>query len=251
MALCMLILVFIQDELSYDSFHSKADRIYRIAQVEVHNDQPVPVMRTGGGVAIKCQNDFPEAVEKATRLWYVTSQGEIWTIIGDKRYKEKRVFVVDANFFDVFSFKFLQGDRNTAMKNPNSVVITAETARKYFGQEDALGKIIKVDIPGTPDLKVTGVLEQIPGNSHMHFDILVSLTTIVNERNKDFFEAMYSNQFYTYLLLKENYPVSQLESRLPAFQEKHLNDDQKKIEISISMPRTILIRRSSPRIQAV
>jgi putative ABC transport system permease protein len=228
MALCILIFVFIQDELSYDSFHTRADRIYRVAQVEIHNNQPVTVMRTGGGVAIKCQNDFPEAVEKATRLWYVTAQGEIWTIIGDKRYKEKKVFVADADFFDVFSFKFLQGDRNTAVKNPNSVVITAEIAQKYFGREDALGKIIKVDIPGTPDLKVTGVLAKIPGNSHMHFDLLISLSTIVNERNKAFFEAMFNNQFYTYLLLNENYPVSQLESRLPEFRDKHLNDDQKK-----------------------
>lgn len=228
MALCILILVFIQDELSYDSFHENADRVYRIAQVEEHNNELVPYMRIGGGVAIKCKNDFPEAVEKATRLWFVTSQGEIWTIIGDKRYKEKKIFVADAEFFDVLTFEFLKGNRKTAVKNPNSVVITEEVAKKYFGNEEALGKVIKIDIPGTPDLKVTGILENIPGNSHVHFDLLVSLSTLQNEQNRAFFEAMFSNQFYTYLLLKKNYPASNLEKRLVEFRDKHLNDEQKK-----------------------
>lgn len=114
------------------------------------------------------------------------------------------------------------------MKSPNSVVITEETAKKYFGNEEALGKVIKIDIPGIPDLKVTGVLENIPGNSHMHFDLLVSLSTLINDQNRAFFETMFSNQFYTYLLLKENYPASNLEKRLPEFREKHLNDEQKK-----------------------
>jgi putative ABC transport system permease protein len=228
MAVCILILLFIQDELSYDTFHQNANRIYRIAQVEEQNNEQVPIVCIGGGVTIKCKNDFPEAIEKATRLWFVTSRRETWTIIGDKRYKEKKIFAADTDFFDVFSFKFLKGNRNTAVKNPNSVVITEEIAKKYFGNKEALGNIIKVDFFGTPDLKVTGVLENIPGNSHMHFDMLVSLSTFVNERNQAFFETMFSNQFYSYILLKENYQVGNLEKRLPEFREKHLTDEQKK-----------------------
>jgi len=219
MTLCMLILLFIQDELSYDGFFKNADRIYRIYQIEDHmkDEEPKPYMKIGGGVAIKLLSDFPEIIEKVTRLWYVTFQGEIWTIIGDKRYKEKKVFVADSEFFDVFDFEFIVGDRNTALKDPNAVVITQATAKKYFGTEDALGKVIKVDLPNTSDLKVSGVIKDIPKNSHMHWELLVSLQTLVNERNQAFFEAMYSNQFYTYILFKKKDSAKDLDSKLPDF----------------------------------
>jgi putative ABC transport system permease protein len=231
MALCMLILLFIQDELSYDGFFKDADRIYRIYQIEDHmkDEEPKPYMRIGGGVAIKLKSDFPETIDKVTRLWYVTSQGEIWTIIGDKRYKEKKVFVADSEFFNVFDFDFIAGDRKTALNNPNAVVITQAIAEKYFGDKDALGKAIKVDIPGTSDLKVTGIIKDIPKNSHMHWELLVSLPTLVNERNQRFFEAMYSNQFYTYILFKNKNHVKDLESKLPDFRNRHLNEEDKKV----------------------
>ena len=172
-AMCILILVYVQDELSYDSFHEKADRIYRIAQLEDHDGDLMHYMRIGPGITEKMKVDFPDAVEKSIRLLPV---GEVWTKFDDKLFREDRVYVADETFFDIFSFEFISGDKETALKEPNSIVINKTTAEKYFGSEEALGKMVQVDIRGVPLLKVTGVVYDAPVNSHFHPDSLVSGT---------------------------------------------------------------------------
>ena len=180
MALCLLILVYVQDELSYDGFHEKADRIYRMAQTEDHNGDLTNVMRIAPGATARLEIDFPEAIEKTVRIF---PAGEVWTKLEDRLFREDKVYVVDDPFFDIFTFDFIFGNPETALKEPNSIVLNRTAAEKYFGEIDALGKMIEVDMPGAPLLKVTAVVEDMPGNSHFHPDFLVSLSTIRNEQN--------------------------------------------------------------------
>ena len=226
MALCLLILVYVQDELSYDGFHEKADRIYRIAQTEDHNGDLTNVMRIAPGATARMEIDFPEAVEKTVRIF---PAGEVWTKYEDRLFREDKVYVVDDSFFDIFTFDFISGNPETALKEPNSIVLNRTTAEKYFGKTDAFGKMIEVDMPGAPLLKVTAVVEDMPGNSHFHPDFLVSLSTIRNEQNAPFFDVMQGNVVWSYLLLKEEYSAIDLESNFTGFLDKHLNETQKKL----------------------
>jgi len=226
MALCLLILVFVQDELSYDGFHEKADRIYRIAQTEDHNGDLTNVMRIAPGATARLEIDFPEAIEKTVRIF---PAGEVWTKYEDRLFREDKVYVVDDPFFDIFTFDFISGNPETALKEPNSIVLNRTTAEKYFGETAVLGKMIEVDMPGAPLLKVTAVVEDMPGNSHFHPDFLVSLSTIRNEQNAPFFDRMQGNVVWSYLLLKEGYSAIELESNFTGFLDKHLNETQKKL----------------------
>jgi len=221
MALCLLILVYVQDELSYDGFHEKADRIYRIAQVEDHDGQILHYMRIGAGINSRLETDFPEAIEKTVRL---LPTGEVWTKFDDKLYREERIYVADETFFDIFSFEFLDGDPENALKEPNSIVLNRTTAEKYFGSINCLGKMVRVDIPGVPLIEVKGVVGDMPVNSHFHPDALVSFSTIVNEQNEQFFNQVFGNTVWSYILLKDDYPIANLESRLPEFLNKHLDE---------------------------
>ena len=225
-ALCVLILVYVQDELSYDNFHENGDRIYRIVELEDHDGDLLTYMRIGPGVTEKLKVDFPDSVENTVRL---LPADDVWTKFEDKLFQEDRVYVADETFFHIFSFNFISGDQETALKEPNSIVLNKTTAEKYFGSTEAVGKMVQVDIPGSPLLKVTAVVEDMPSNSHFHPDLLVSLSTIRNEQNQAFFDdLMYGNVVWSYILFKEGYPAEKLESQLPAFLEKHLNEAQKK-----------------------
>ncbi len=245
MALCILILVYVQDELSYDNFHEKGDRIYRIAELENHDGELLHYMRIGPGVTEKLKVDFPDAVENTVRL---LPAGDVWTKFDDKLFREDRVYLVDETFFDIFSFDFINGEQKVALKEPNSIVLNKTTAEKYFGITEVVGKMVQVDMPGIPLLKVTAVIEDMPSNSHFHPALLVSLSTIRNEQNQAFFdELMYGNVVWSYILLKEDYPVEELESQLPAFLEKHLNEAQKKrvMEFYLQPLRDIHLRSST------
>lgn len=226
MALCLLILVYVQDELSYDGFHEKADRICRIAQTEDHNGDLTNVMRIAPGATERLEIDFPEAIEKTVRIF---PAGEVWTKYEDRLYREDKVYVVDDSFFYIFTFDFISGNPETALREPNSIVLNRTTTEKYFGKTDALGKMIEVDMPGAPLLKVTAVVEDMPGNSHFHPDFLVSLSTIRNEQNAPLFDRMDGNVVWSYLLLKEGYSAIELENNFPGFLDKHLNETQKKL----------------------
>ncbi|MFC1556197.1 ABC transporter permease [candidate division KSB1 bacterium] len=161
MACCMIIIIFVQNDLTYDSFHSKADRIFRLQSNLVV--QPGPL-------APYLKENFPE-VENAVRLARRTR-----TIrYEEKVFEENRLYSVDPNFFDMFDFPLIKGNPETALNRPYTVVVTEETAVRYFGTEDALGKTLRYD--DTCDLTVTGVMKDIPDNSNITFDLLLSNLT--------------------------------------------------------------------------
>jgi putative ABC transport system permease protein len=215
----ILISLYIRDEYSFDRMHSKADRIYRIHEIfesdgvgERSASQPFPV-------AEALVNDHESQVLKAVRFFNFQSPTlAVSTIDNKKEFNEPRLFFTDSTFFDVFDFRLLQGGK-TALSNTHSIVITKSTAKKYFADEDPIGKYLKFQ--GNTNLLVTGVIEDVPVNTHFQFDFLVSFETLKEFYNGNFPDGWYWNPCWTYLLLKDQGAARELQASMPAFVHKY------------------------------
>ena len=175
MACSLLIFLFIRDELSYDRFHKDSDNIYRLVQNHVNEDgTQIPDARTPRALATAIQREIPE-VSGITRAFANPDWGADFLIkYRDKKFNEVKIFWVDSTFFDVFTFPFIKGNAKSALNEINSIVITESIAKKYFGNENPMGKTLQVD-QDLGALIVTGVLKDLPSNSHFHFDFAVSI----------------------------------------------------------------------------
>ncbi len=215
----IMITLYIRDELSYDKFHLKSDRIYRIYAKGFIGNTPINQTYTCAPLPQTMMADYPEVIQ-ATRI-----AGK-WSIVvkfQDKAFYEDDILVVDSTFFDVFDFKLTRGDPKTVLVKPNSVVITESTARRYFGEDDPVGKYLTVEEGGENIQNlVTGVAKDPPSNSHFHFDILAALSTFDFSRSTQWM----SNNFKTYLVLKEGTDYKALESKFPAFIKKYIGEDK-------------------------
>ncbi len=212
-ATCLVIVLFVLNELSYDRFHVKADRIYRVTFGGVVEGGELKEAVTMPPVAQALKTDFPE-VEQATRL---RDYGRPRLRYQNNMYKDDPLGFVDSNFFQVFSFPLIKGNPATALVEPNSIVITTAVAKKYFGNEDPMGKMIEF-----PDqhasLKVTGLINEMPTSSHFRYSILGSLASIPDARDPSW---MTSN-FYTYVLLAKGVDYHKINERLPGLFEKYV-----------------------------
>ena len=204
LACCLLIFLFVQDEMSYDRYHEKADRIYRAGFDAVLNNNASSGVVSCGPLAPALVAEFPE-VEAATR---VRNYGFPVFRYGDKVFSEERVFWVDSTFVDVFTVPFILGDAKTALNKPASIVLTQSMANKYFGNENPIGKSLNSD--NRRDYLVTGVVKDVPANSHFHYDFLASIVTY--PINEDVFWV--SNNYYTYFALKEGHSAKALEEKI-------------------------------------
>ena len=220
-ACCLLIMLYIRDELSYDRFHGKADRIYRVISEE----------RQGGGVVRSIRSaevmtptarfmrqDFPE-VEDMVRF---NPPVNAWMVkYGDRRFYERDFYLADSSVFNVFDVPLLAGNPRNALSGNDRVVLSESVARKYFGDEDPMGKIL--DAEGTFHLEVAGVMADLPPNTHLGFDILASfrIQEAFTEQSLDDWGWRRS---YSYVLLREGSDPAALEARLPAFVEKYVGD---------------------------
>jgi putative ABC transport system permease protein len=213
MATCLVIMLFVQYELSYDRFHEKGDRIVRVVfrgEVQGEKMNEAHVMPPTAQTLLA---DYPEVLE-ATRL---RNYGTPRVAYEDKSFREDAFAFVDSNFFQVFTLPFLQGDPRTALLQPNTVVISEAVAQKYFGDEDPIGKVLNFKSFGT-SCKITGVMEPVPANSHFHFDIFASMASLPEAREASWLRS----EFYTYLVLPEGYDYQQLEAKLPQVVEKYM-----------------------------
>ena len=174
MACCLFIFLWVKNELSYDRFHENADRIHRVIAEHFTEGQSYTFPSTPAPLAQSLMDEFPE-VEQALRL---EDYFDIRIAYGHKQFWGNRGFFTDPNFFDVFSFPLVKGDSRTALNSIDSIVITENVARKCFGDEDPLGRILILGSRNPKDYKVTGVLEDIPKNSHLQFDFLLSFSVI-------------------------------------------------------------------------
>jgi putative ABC transport system permease protein len=214
MAACLMIFLWIHDELSYDTYHEKADRIYRLTiDANMGTQMKVPVSPTPAGPALV--EEYPEVLQ-AVRL---TRPNRSPVVVGDKSYFEENVAFADNTIFEVFSFPFLEGDPKTALKTAYSAVITEDTAKKYFGDESPIGQMIKFG--GDREYAIMGVVMNVPVNSHFSFNILRSMETRYVEA-RPLMENWLAVSQYTYVLLAENADPVSLEQKLPAFIDKNM-----------------------------
>jgi putative ABC transport system permease protein len=207
----IFISIWILDELSYDKFHKHADRIYRI---DLQTDNPQT--RTPHPMSYQLVRDMPE-VENAVSLTPVWGEGltRPMRIVkqGEIQYEENGIYAADTTFFDVFSFQLIKGDPKTALKDVGGLVITEEMAEKYFGEEDPIGKMLIINFGSDISFMITGVMENIPHNSHFHFDFLISYNTTKAYHQGEFYEWVDFGH-YNYILLEENASPQMLEAKL-------------------------------------
>ena len=211
-ACCLLILLFVVDELSYDRYHEKSDRIYRAGLFGFISGNEFHGVVTAAPMAQTLVDEYPE-VEAATRA---RNFGFPVFRYEDKVFSEEKVFWVDPSFFDVFTVTFIQGDPKTALDNPVTIVLTRSMAKKYFGEEDPLGKTINAD--QRRDYLVTGVVEDVPKNSHFHYDFLASLSTYPDSQSP----VWVSNNYYTYFVLREGASPEEFEVKLGELVKKYV-----------------------------
>src|SRR4030042_4038076 len=211
----ILIVFWIQAETSYDKFHKNAYNIYRVDYLLYEEgilEQHSASGSTGIGKEIK--NAFPE-VKDYTRFYRTESIVKY----EDKTFKERNILYAQSSFFDLFSFPLVEGKADSGILAINQSVITEETARKYFGNEDPIGKMITLD--GGNDFEIAGIARDVPGNSHLKFDILVSYETLIkNSRYWD--NSWVTERVYSYILLTPGADAKALEAKLPQIPEKFI-----------------------------
>jgi len=212
----ILLFIWIRDELSYDRFHNNADRIYRLGwNVSAPGDDfeaasvPFPA-----GPTLK--EIYPE-IHDFVRLLYTSN---IFNYNDEKIFSEGRGFYADKTLFDIFSFELVRGNPETALSDSYSMVISEKTAQKYFGDDDPIGKTILLN--GNNEYFVTGVLRNVPLNSHLQFDYLLSMTSLSPSVYERLSEEWFDMGFFTYLLINPHLDIEQLKPKLKNFYDEHI-----------------------------
>jgi putative ABC transport system permease protein len=221
-ASCILILLFITNELTYDRHHEKADRIYRVGVEAVFGDSHILSALTSGAMKDALDYEFSE-VEQSTRLSYLARPV---IKLGDRSFVEENFFYADSNFFNVFSVPLISGDPATALTRPNSMVISSETARRYFGSENPIGKTLQVN--ELQVMVVSGVMENFPNNSHFRCDFIGSMETIRNNQAA-YWEYWTNSELYTYILLDERSAISEFEDKIQELVYKYVGPEVEKV----------------------
>jgi putative ABC transport system permease protein len=217
---CLMIFLFIMNEFSIDNFHANGKNIYRVTRGFENEGKHGNVSYLSGPYAPALLNDFKGEITEAVRV----NPNDNLITAGNKSFHEKKVYDVDPDFFRVFSFPLLRGNAATVLKNPNSVILTASTALRYFGSIDnAMNKMIEVD--KKIQLTVTGIAKDVPVNSHLDFDLILPLST---RKDASFMTTWVINGLYTYVVLDPHVTPRQVESRFPRFINKYIGADLKK-----------------------
>jgi putative ABC transport system permease protein len=208
-AASVLVMLYVVDELGFDRFHAKADRIYRItADWSNKGDSKIHQLGTPWILAKTIREKYPQ-VESLTQI--TGPLGDVVLRKGELALKETEVFAADASFFDVFSFPLVKGNARTALSEPNSIVLSETLAAKCFGAEDPLDRTIETQVGGQRVLqKVTGVMRDVPRNSHFRFEMLVSMATLYPTPST----GWTNNNYATYLLLAPGVTRAQMEEKL-------------------------------------
>jgi predicted permease len=227
MACSIFILLWVQNELSYDRFNKNANEIYRIAaragdfKVAIN---PAPMVAD-------LQAKMP-VIKNTVRLATSSNVFEV----GERKFEEKRVFYADSTFLQVFSYRLLKGDRASVLNRPDAVLITEDLAKKYFGHEDALGKILRKD--NNKDVIVTGILANIPSNSHLQFDCILPMSSIA-QTNDNIKNQVWDNfDFYAYVQLdKTSGPssanIAKFNKQMDDIYKTHVSEKTLKVNFSL------------------
>jgi len=214
----IFISTYIYNEATYDSFHSKADRIYRVVTNVKMGETVENLTNSENPMAPAAMTELPE-VEEATRLYF--NENQLLTV-GNNKIIEKRLWYADNNIFRVFDFDLLQGEKAQALTQPNSIVVTENFGRKYFGNVSPLGKTIRIGKSETL-YTVTGILKDIPKNSHIQFEALASYCTLPDYKKTDVMSWGNFLSLYTFILVKPNTDIQNFKAKFNEMPVKYYN----------------------------
>lgn len=224
----MFIVLYISDELSYDKFNEKADRIYRVNRFYNANNANEDAATCPFPLAETLEKAYPDLVEKTVMFFnglrpkwffdYTNSKNEV------VKFNETNFFFVDSTVFEVFTFPFVQGDPKTALARPRTIVLTESTAKRYFGNESPIGKSIRIEEFTT--FEVTGVIKDIPSQSHFRIDMMASMSTFIqfNGGRSRFNPGWIGNPYWTYVLLKPGVKPAMLDKKFPDFYKTYYTE---------------------------
>ncbi|SEW53971.1 ABC transporter permease [Chitinophaga arvensicola] len=218
---CFFIFLYVHFEMSYDKFHSKGNRIYQVSCDVITPSETIKGGSTPWPFGPNMQRDFPE-VEAFTRF----SGGNLLVKKGNISFQEERTLFADSSMFRVFDFKLVHGDPATVLKDVNSIVLSRTAAKKYFADKNPVGETVLLTGDLTP-ATVTGVMEDMPENSQMKADMLVSMSSLI-KMNKGLDEQWGNFGAMTFLLLKPNTDAAALQAKFPDFVERHNGDERRK-----------------------
>ena len=221
-ASALFLIIYISNELSYDRYHEKSDRIYRVASYIEETDDNFTWIFAQVPFGPQVVEDYPE-VEHSVR--FIDVGRELFKY-EDKEFYEESFFFVDSNVFDVFSYEFIKGNPEGSLLEPNTIVITETVAAKYFGKEDPINKSL---VNGDDAYKVTGVIKDVPYNSHFRFDGLLSRSSLP----QDFRNSWGNFGVFTYLLLPENVDYKQFEAKIQEMYDKYMAEIFERMGITI------------------
>jgi putative ABC transport system permease protein len=220
-----LIFLYVKFELSYDSFNSKGGRIYRIVCDIKTPTETINAHGPAWAVAPHVKDAFPE-IESSVRI----DNASLLVRRGNVKFQEDNALFADSAFFHVFDYKLIKGDPHTALKNKFSIVFTESAAKKYFGNEDPQGKTVLLT-DGNNIATVTGVMQDMPENSQIKADMLVSMSTLTEEFNKGLNDQWGNYSDRAFLLLKPGTNAKTLQEKFPAFLERENGDEMKKLQM--------------------
>jgi putative ABC transport system permease protein len=219
LATCLMIVLYVQDELSYDRFHENAGRIYRVNNEAKFGDNEFNVAQTPALVGPEAVRQFPQ-VKQYTRL---RSNGSFLVRKGESNVNEGRVGYADSTLFEVFTLPMISGDPATALKSPRSVVITESIAQKYFNRSDVAGQQLLIN--DTATYTITGVIKDMPHNSHFRFNFFLPFIEMERSRDNDWM----SQNFTTYLLLEKNADAAKMEKEVNAMLHRYADPELKQV----------------------
>lgn len=218
-ACSIIIMLFLKNELTYDHHHENADRIYRISSSYDTSGKPLLYATSSPALGPRLKEEYPE-IEEFVRIFVLP---EVLFKSADKPFYQERIVFADPSILKAFTYPLLQGDIESCLDEPDTIVLTETAARKYFVKENPLGKIIQVE--HQDDLTVTGVMKDPPRNSHISIEGIISYSSWDADESA-LNVSMYEPSVYTYVLLPENYDLAAFHAKFPAFYEKYCSEDE-------------------------
>jgi len=217
MACCLMIMLWVQNEFSYDRFHEKADRIYRLCCDGHLGGRNILAPMSSPPTGPAMVRDFPEVISSVR----IENIPMVSVKYQDKAFFEENILYADNSIFDVFSYPLISRSEESPLARPYTMVISENTAKRYFGDDNPLGKTMRLN--DEEDYTVTGIVGNVPANSHIQFDMLLSFETRYAE-DREPMEAWINFSYFTYILLDENSDYKNLEAKFPTFIENHMGD---------------------------
>ncbi|NVJ46584.1 MAG: ABC transporter permease [Cytophagia bacterium] len=214
MAACVFIAIYVKDELSYDKHFQNSEKIFRVANYLKFANNEFNLPTAPDPMAKTVKEEFPEVIEAGR----TRGNSSMNIQIGDKFYQQSGITWADQEWFNIFKFSVLQGDKDHLLDEPNTVVLEQSTAKKFFGENDPIGQVIRVD--NRDDMIVTGVIEDIPNNTHFDYDMFISMLNL-DEARRNFW---LSNNFVTYVELQTPEQQASFEDKMPEFLIKHMGE---------------------------